>query len=712
MEPSEGEPEAEIQVSERGGKPGILRPGRPDLRVELFDPTAIPSADEFEPIGADDITAENQGADLLLIAHHDFLEGIAPLAEFHRSQGLRVHVTDVQSVYDTFSDGELSPLALRDFFAYTLTHWKQGAPTHILLAGDCSSDYLDYARKNVKNWVPTYDFEANWDRWASDEWMGLVAGKDALSDFMIGRISVNNTKDLDAVVQKYVHAGTDYPIGPWRARDILVADNEPEFPRLLDEFHQQNVPSAIETKRIFLNELPMEDNFYADDERRKGVFQEEGRWMKVSPAATEKLLAALTDGAGVLAYFGHGSPNVWSDERIWFGGDSVNSDNLHLSGMKKPPFVVNFTCNSGAIDYPIPQWNINIIEDMIRIENGGALAAFVPSGPVATGLQEALGNLMFKVIFRERPQTIGEIATLTRARFAATGLADEYVYMYILLGDPLLEAPLTAHVREFELPRDVYQPGEKIETTLAPVTPPEGKYLVQLESTRGETLWQSEPTTYGTGRIPVAVNLQSSLPTGKYAVRVYGWNEAARTDLAASAEFDAAYPEDEIATATLKSLGTKQTRIGVLVKNIGKLDSVDRRIELLALRDGSASPLGGKGYDVGAGKSVRLDFTVANSTDRTTPALKTAYEIRLLDTPPDSAKPRRVLQVKRIAPAGFEPPPYQGPDLRIAHNSIRLDPEKPSEGETIFVHFLVENEGDEPSALARATLLDGDPTSG
>jgi len=38
-----------------------------------------------------------------------------------------------------------------------------------------------------------------------------------------------------------------------------------------------------------------------------------------------------------LDYYGHGSPNIWADERIWFGGDSPNSDNQRLAAAANTP---------------------------------------------------------------------------------------------------------------------------------------------------------------------------------------------------------------------------------------------------------------------------------------------------------------------------------------------------------------------------------------
>ncbi len=527
-------------ASMRGDARGILRANDPRTRIELYDPATIPWADRFEVPQTDDLASEEQGADYLIVAHDDFLTSVERLAAFHRDAGRCVRVVSVQSVYDQFSGGEMSPFALRDFFAHTLAHWKHGAPQQILLVGDCTSDYLDYAKKGVRNWVPSFSYPAMWNQWASDEWMGLVAGKDSLSDFMIGRISVNNGKDLDVVITNIINHASSNTMGPWRNRSVLVADNEPEYPKLLNDFSEHNVPGAFETVRDYLSELPMQDNYYAEDERRRFVFAQEGRWMKISSHATEKLRAAFLDGAAMISYFGHGSPNVWADERIWFGGASPNSDNLSLKGSRRAPFVVNFTCNSGAIDYPIPQWNVNIIEDMLRVENGGAIGAFVPSGPGQTTMQDPLGHFLFDTVFEDRLETLGEIATLTRLRMAALGTADEYVYMYILLGDPLSKMDRVTDARTFDLPKPAYQRNEAIEVTLEKVEPASGKFVAQLAAPNGETLWWGVANPYSNGEIKLNVVTVPSLPDGQCILRVYAWDEISKRDMAASGKYEVA----------------------------------------------------------------------------------------------------------------------------------------------------------------------------
>ena len=69
-----------------------------------------------------------------------FRAALEPLVAARQKQGLRVAVVDVEQVYDTFSDGEPGPEAIRAFVQYANSHWPAPAPRYLLLVGDASYD--------------------------------------------------------------------------------------------------------------------------------------------------------------------------------------------------------------------------------------------------------------------------------------------------------------------------------------------------------------------------------------------------------------------------------------------------------------------------------------------------------------------------------------------------------------------------------------------
>lgn len=617
---------SELKISEREGKPGILWPNEKNARVEIYEPSVIPAADKFEAVSYDDLTSEQNGADYLIIAHHDFIAGVQPLAEMHTKEGLKVRVTDVQSVFDTFNGGESSPEAIRDFLSYTLGHWKMGAPSRVLLVGDCTSDYRGYARNGIVNWVPSYEREGGGHRWATDEWMTLVAGDDLLPDFIIGRLSVNSPADLAAIVNKEIKYAQGEGFGPWRSRAGYVADDDAVFSTSLDDLRLRDVPPAMDARRIYLSEASLEDNWYATDGAREERYAREKWWWKVSADATGRIANMLRSGAGLVTYFGHGSPNVWAEERMWFGGESENSDNLLLRDSGYESFIINLTCNSGAIDYPVPRWNVNIIEDMMRTKNGGAIATFVPSGPGFPQRHEEVAREMYQLLFRDRVRDLGELVALTKARYAAKGNPEDFIYMYLLLGDPALKLQITDDLRTFDLAQSVISPGGRIDATLAQLTPASGQYAVSVEQPeKGDTLWSGKTYSYTGGKIPLAVALPPDLPLGPKTLRVAAWNETEKKDFAASARFDIRNPEDAIASSGVQLIDEKKARLRIDIAAAATIPSQGSKAELFVLDGETTKSLETRPYEIEAGKSVTLEFDVSRP-----PAERAAaYELRL-----------------------------------------------------------------------------------
>ncbi|MCX7019108.1 MAG: C25 family cysteine peptidase [Candidatus Sumerlaeota bacterium] len=410
----------------------------------LMPPNRIPPA-ELQPVtpGPGLIGNSNQ-ADYIIIVYPDFMESIRPFADRMTSAGHVVRVVPVDDIYDQFSCGQITPFAIRSFLRHAAAKWRgtarEPAASFVLLVGDATSDYRDELREfrnGVINYVPTYSSQGSSaaDRFASDNWHTYLFGNDCLSDSFIGRFSVNNIRDLDAIIAKQAAYRTQSPPGPWRNTLAFVADHS-EFENAVAGLMRETVPPRFFMRRIFLSEQPWIDNYYIPSEIA------ESKRSKVSPVTTRMIRDMINSGTAVLTYFGHGSPNIWSNERIWFGGDSENSDNLMLTNFDRLPFIINMTCNSGAIDYPKPRWNVSISEDFMRVPNGGAIACYVPSGPGITAQHEKLTRELNLALFGERIEPLGAAIKLAEWRYLMNGNPPELPKMFILLGDPDLRLVL------------------------------------------------------------------------------------------------------------------------------------------------------------------------------------------------------------------------------------------------------------------------------
>lgn len=436
--------------------------GEEGARILLHEEDLVDRAPVPVPSVWRDWSGTDWSADVVIVHHADFARHAEELAEQIAVTGRETIVADVESIYEAFTDGELSASAIRHFASHAMRAWEGRRPHTLLLIGDATSDGRNIARNNVRNFVPTFSVPKEWgrmpDEYSSDAFFGWIAGEDELTDMIVGRLSVANEPDADEVLAKITDYRSWRP-GEWTGRHVTVTDPG-EFAEAARRVHRERAGAWLDHRIINTAEFPWEDNFYLPPDVL------EGDEVKVSPLVTSAINDAFNEGAAIVSFFGHGSPNIWSNQRIWFGGDSPNSDNLRLENRQRLPFLVAYTCNNAAIDYPVEPWNICITEDMMRVPNGGIIGGFLPTGPgftrnhreVAKGFHTAIGPL--------GAREFGVVAELARLHYQAVMGSDDHSRMYLLLGDPTLELLLPEPEIEIETELRPWDGTSKFRTLL------------------------------------------------------------------------------------------------------------------------------------------------------------------------------------------------------------------------------------------------------
>lgn len=428
-----------VQGAGAGASLTVAAP-QPGSRYELVGPAGVRRVALRRYEKADDLRARDNAGDLVVVSWPEFIPELDGWLAQKRSEGYTPRVVNVMDVYDQFGFGRQSPHAIRAFLRFAAENWRTGAKgpavSAIVLVGDSSSDWRGEFRNDVINYVPTMRLGSPGESFASDQWYACLFGDDDYADALVGRFSVNSVEDLRRTLAKQISYAKQPSPGAWQNTLGFVADHS-DFEEPVNRVMKRAVPPRFFVDRVMMSELPWVDNFYFP----KSVA--DAQQAKVSTEATVRIRDMFNRGASVITYFGHGSPNVWSSERMWFGGDSPNSDNLSLTNRDKLPIVINMTCNSGAIDYPQPRWNVCISEDFMRVENGGAVACFVPSGPGLTVQHERLMMEVAYTLFVEQNGTLGGDLQLALWRYLAQQNSPDLARMYILLGDPLLKPQIS-----------------------------------------------------------------------------------------------------------------------------------------------------------------------------------------------------------------------------------------------------------------------------
>lgn len=397
-----------------------------------------------------DLKARARQVDYLMVTHPTLRDAIEPLAQLHRSRGLRVEVVGVDDIYDEFSSGHADPKAIRDFVAWTRSQWLAPTPRFVLLVGDASWDarnnevddsrYADWTwrpeerREFVKNsstphpsrptlghrnLVPTYRWPSSEGHAAADNYF-VDLDDDEVPELAIGRFPVTEPEEVRGIVEKIRRYVAAAPLGPWR-RDVLwIANDEKVYQNYTDALVERVGSSGYGGERVY----PKPEE--SDNALHQGVLRE-----------------AFDDGKLLVHFVGHGGRYIWrtgapdvAKNHDLFTLDDVDS----LVPNERLPVVLSMTCYSAPFDHPSAD---SIGERFLRLGDRGAIAVLAASWRLAP-TQRQSETLLDELL---RQPTIGEALVATKA----TQVGRSFRMMFNLLGDPALPLAKPADVLEPEV---------------------------------------------------------------------------------------------------------------------------------------------------------------------------------------------------------------------------------------------------------------------
>jgi hypothetical protein len=353
------------------------------------------------------LSARDRQADYLMISHPSLLQALEPLAAYHRNQGLKVAVIDVQDIYEAFNHGIESPLAIRKFISYAWHQWRRPAPRLVLLAGDASWERDPGSTVN-RNLVPTLHVQSRGALAASDNGLVTVAGNDWRPDLAIGRLPAGSEEELSGMIAKLLHYAEDSPAGKWRNRATWVSDIDPGFQRISNDLADGLANRGFTNKRIY------------PDESAQHSSQDQLR-----------VIEAFDQGSALLHFLGHGGRLVWrtgprdlSGASDLFGLKDIES----LRESRSLPLVLSMTCSSGPFDHPTAD---SIAEALLRTPDRGAIGVLAASSRVQASRR--FSSLLVNALL-ENGSRIGEAVMQAKRKETDRTLVESYN----LLGDPAL----------------------------------------------------------------------------------------------------------------------------------------------------------------------------------------------------------------------------------------------------------------------------------
>jgi len=368
-------------------------------------------------------------ADEIIITYDGFHDQAMQFAE-HRRQtyGLRTRVVDVSQIYNQFSYGPLDPGAIRDFLKYAYENWTEPAPTFAFLVGDGNYDFRNNLGYNQRTYVPPWENTG----YMTDDYFiyfgnesYLDSDRDSLPDMIIGRLTARSAQEVDDFTAKTIDYDLNPDLDPWRRRILIVADDNLHPGSTSETFHVRDnaeplanyhVPGEFETIKLYLVDYLMQGN--------------------EKPRAREDLISAFNQGLLIVNWIGHGSVNLWADERVF----RRLEDMPRLVNGKRMPLVFTASCSIGKFDFPSSEC---MAEDFISQTSNRAISVISATRDVFANANAELNNALFDQLLRSDSTGIGEslyMAKLLRANFGWSGGND---MVYTVIGDPaqLLQFP-------------------------------------------------------------------------------------------------------------------------------------------------------------------------------------------------------------------------------------------------------------------------------
>lgn len=409
----------------------------------------------FTPLFIKTIDNQNLHAlaqvDYVIVTHSLFQTQADRLADLHRARGLSVHVIEIQNIYNEFSCGMADPVAVRWLMKmfYDRAIVNPGTePQSLLLFGDGSYDALNRFDDNTAL-LPTYRSKDNENdgmrisyisSFTSDDFFGMLDDTESMAssdliDIGIGRFPVNTIEEATDIVNKIEHymnygsvlypsvtgtagnGGYNSTFGDWRARAVLIADDENNS-KFVDDC--EDLSNLVENEHNEINITKL----YLDAYQQ--VITSGGQRY---PEVEDALNQYISQGALVFNYVGHGGETGLSLERIVSIPMIEEWTNIH-----KLPLFVSATCEFSRFDDPE---RTSAGEIMLLTPNGGAVALLTTTRLVYISTNSTLVKNLYSVLFDEvngEPYNMGEI--IRQAKNLTAG--DNNMRNFTLLGDPAL----------------------------------------------------------------------------------------------------------------------------------------------------------------------------------------------------------------------------------------------------------------------------------
>lgn len=379
----------------------------------------------IERVNQTNLRADNIAADVIILSHPNFKDGVKPIQANHQARGLRSFIVDVNDVYNQFGNGIKSPHSIKKFLQFAQENWVKPSPLYLILVGDASWD----ARKKSKNAISN-DYVPTYGKPVCDYWYSLVDG-DSIPEMIVGRIPVINNSELESYIDK-INVVTNQKPAPWM-KNLLY---------LTGGLSDQQREAWAGTKYIFfdlLSTLP-----FCFDSSSVAKYDPK----VASEKETAEILQKINSGAFWVNFLGHASSQTFDMDGWWASA---------LNNKDKYGIVTTLSCNASAFAEPLAFHSRN--EEYVLEKDKGFFASM---GSTTVGFTDASVEFLYKLFIAMKDtvknyRRIGDLMNYTKLNMYGAEIAFLTRYHYALLGDPTIEVPIKKKISPY-----IYEPELKI----------------------------------------------------------------------------------------------------------------------------------------------------------------------------------------------------------------------------------------------------------
>jgi hypothetical protein len=271
--------------------------------------------------------------------------------------------------------------------------------------GDATYDPRGYVSAPEANRLPTFFVETGFGGETASDVIFAQPEPAAAPQIAVGRVPARQPEQVKSFVDKVLAYEQTSTLADWRGRLLAVADGQD--------------PAFKEDAQSFLDQLPQgaKKDFYSPEGGIKD--------------AARQVQAYFSEGYLLIAYFGHGSVNMWGKDQL-FSTSEVHS----LTKQEALPIVLGFTCLNGLFTHPKVE---SIAEALLFQPEGGAVSVLAPSSLTLPVDQSFLEHALVTNLVKRPALTLGDafLSAQQQIPLDSPGSRD-VLETFLLFGDPTL----------------------------------------------------------------------------------------------------------------------------------------------------------------------------------------------------------------------------------------------------------------------------------